>query len=95
MKTSAKVINVVFATFLAMLVTIFGVGGIVIALCFLSVLPIGYARWRWWYKRKEPFWESWYKMIPYQPDHVIARNIELGDYKSGKPIRKDFRCSFH
>jgi len=96
MKTSAKVINLVYAIFLSTVVVLGfskgfqeGLGGLVIALCFLSVLPIGYARWRWWYRRKEPFWESWYKMVPYQPDHVIARNIELGDYKSGKPIRKE------
>jgi len=84
MKTSAKVINTAYAIFLAMLVAVFGLGGLVIALCFLSILLIAYGRWEDWYRRKEAFWESWYKMVPYQPDHVIAREIELG-----KPIRKE------
>jgi len=95
MKTSAKVVNLAYATFLCVIATLgFLYGGlfggiIIIALFFLPVLPIGYARWRWWYRRKEPFWESWYKMVPYRPDHVIARDIELGSYMSGKPIRKE------
>jgi len=59
-------------------------------LFFSPVLPIGYVRWRWWYRRKEPFWESWYKMVPYQPDHVIAREIELG-----RPIRKELYVPIH
>jgi len=94
MKTSAKIINLAYAIFLVAIVVIGylqwgNLAGLVFALCFLSVLPIAYVRWEFWYRRKEPFWESWYKMIPYQPEHVMTREIELGDYRSGKPIRKE------
>jgi len=94
MKTSAKVVNLAYATFLVAVVVIGYVewgnlAGLVFALCFLFVLPIAYVRWDFWYRRKEPFWESWYKMIPYRPDYVIARDTELGRYRLGEPIRRE------
>ena len=98
MKTSAKARNVmfVFAVYLSAIVLGLLLKWrfpvellLVLTLCFLSFLPIAYVRWRWWYRRKEPFWECWLNMLPYRPQHVIAREIELGEYQSGKPIRKE------